>query len=517
MNKLADLLARPEGRTLDFKREEVALQKALKTIVSFANTSGGTLVLGVADDGSLPGVSDVKLQEERYANAIASGITPALVVDHRPVEHEGADLLLVRVPRFPGPFALTSEVETEHEGIYVRLGSTSRPATPEQRDELRREATAQAWDERPCNGATLDDLDTGAAEAAFEAVGRRVDAAALESLKLVVRHGDQKVPSNGGIVLFGTVDARQRLVPGARFRCARFLGTTKDEILDRLDVADTVLAALGPPEDTVGPGHLGEVRAFIRRNTRMAARIEGEMRRQNIPEYPARALREVLANAVAHADYSQRTMPLRVQIYDDRLEVENPGGWPLGFDEEDFKNGVSKIRNPVIARVLHELDFIEGWGSGYERIQSTCEKGGYPMPVWEEAGPVLRVRFRPHPEVAVNPMQIVLPLRKGEVAGREYSDTEGVGVNVGVPAEDVGVRPPSLRLNERQAWFVEQIGKGARITAEDLAAHFDVADRTAERDIRKLRDAEVIAFVGAPKTGRYIPLQHRSLDTPDDA
>ena len=513
MNNLADLLARAEGRTLDFKREEVGLRKALKTIVAFANTSGGILVLGVADDGSLRGVTDVKKQEERYANAIASGISPALVVDHRAVHHEGVDLLLVRVPRFPGPFYLTSEGPDE--GVYVRLGSTSRSATPEQREELRREAAAQAWDERPCNGAVLSDLDTEAMNLAFAAVDRRVDDAALETLKLVVRHGDHKVPSNGGIVLFGTAEARQRLIPGTLFRGARFLGTTKAEILDRLDEPDTVLESLGPPVDTAAPGGLGSVRAFIRRNTRMAARIEGAMRRQNVPEYPARALREVLANAVAHADYSQRTMPLRVLIYDDRLEVENPGGWPLGFDEEDFKSGVSKIRNPVIARVLHELDIIEGWGSGYERIQSTCEAGGYPMPVWEEAGPVLRVRFRPHPEVAVNPMQIVLPLQDGAAAERRYSDTGGVGVNVGVPSESVGVRPSSFRPNERQAWFLEQIGKGARVTAEDLATHFGVADRTAERDIRKLRDAEAIAFVGAPKTGRYIPIQHRAMDPED--
>lgn len=510
MNKLADLISRPEGRTLDFKREEVELRKALKTIVAFANTSGGTLVIGVADDGSLPGVAEPKLQEERYASAIASGISPALVVDHRPVQYEGVDLLLVRVPRFPGPFYLTSE--GPEQGVYVRLGSTSRPATKEQREELEREAAAQAWDERPCNGSVMDDLNAGAIERAFEGVGRRVDDAALETLKLVVRHGDQKLPSNGGIVLFGTAEARQRLIPGAHFRGARFLGTTKAEILDRLDEPDTVLESLGPPVDTAAPGGLGPVRAFIRRNTRMAARIDGAMRRQNVPEYPARALREVLANAVAHADYSQRTMPLRVQIYDDRLEVENPGGWPLGFDEEDFKNGVSKIRNPVIARVLHELDFIEGWGSGYERIQSTCEDGGYPMPEWEEAGPVLRARLRPHPSVAVNPMQIVLPLREREAPDHVYSDTGGVGVNVGVDSGSVGVRPKSHRLNERQSWFLEQIGKGARITAEDLAIHFEVTDRTAERDIRKLRDAEVIAFVGPPKTGRYIRIQHRAMD-----
>lgn len=137
------------------------------------------------------------------------------------------------------------------------------------------------------------------------------------------------------------------------------------------------------------------------------------------------------------------------------------------------------------------------------------------MPVWEEAGPVLRVRFRPHPEVAVNPMQIVLPLQDAPKGSRLYPDTADVGVNVGVSKNDVGVHiggPASFRPNERHVWFLEQVGRGARVTSEELAGHFGVADRTAERDIRTLRDAEVIAFVGNPKTGRYIPHQHGHLE-----
>ena len=86
-------------------------------------------------------------------------------------------------------------------------------------------------------------------------------------------------------------------------------------------------------------------------------------------------------------------------IYDDRLEIQNPGIMPPGMSIEQFKAGVSRIRNPVIARTLGELGLIEEWGSGYKRIKEACEKGGYPLPTWEEFGSALRVTFYPHPEI----------------------------------------------------------------------------------------------------------------------
>lgn len=476
MNTLSDLLNRPESRTLEFKRQEVSLEKALRTLVAFANTAGGTLVLGADDDGTPLGVDDVKMQEERFASAISNGIDPPLIPDLKPVQHDSVDLLLIRVPRFPGPFYLRAEGPDK--GVYVRVGSTNRRASESQREEMRRLASAQAFDERPCLGTSLGDVDLKAVEDAFSSVGRDIGNADLETLGILVRHGDERVPSNGGIILFGSEAVRSRLFPAARFRCARFVGTSKANILDRLDIEGSVLAALA------------EVPRFIRRNTRMAARIRS-MRREDVPEYPAIALREVLANAVAHADYSQRGMPLRVQIYDDRLEVENPGGWPIGFSEEDFKDGISRVRNPVIARVLHELDIIEGWGSGYERICESCQQGGYPIPEWHETGPVLRVRFAPHPQVAEHFAQM-------DIADI-YPDTDNVRVNVSVNSGGGTERS----LNERQQWMLTVLTEGRRVSAEDVAERFQITERTARRDIADLRRRELIAFVGSPKTGHY--------------
>jgi predicted HTH transcriptional regulator len=97
-----------------------------------------------------------------------------------------------------------------------------------------------------------------------------------------------------------------------------------------------------------------------------------------------------VVNAVVHADYSQTGAPIRISLFDDRLEVENPGILPVGLTIEDIWQGVSKLRNRVIGRVFKELNLIEQWGSGIPRMAEACASAGLPAPVLEEVG----MRFR---------------------------------------------------------------------------------------------------------------------------
>jgi predicted HTH transcriptional regulator len=106
---------------------------------------------------------------------------------------------------------------------------------------------------------------------------------------------------------------------------------------------------------------------------------------------PLVALREAIINAIVHADYAERGAPIRVAVFDDRVEVENPGILPLGLTSEDIRKGVSKLRNRVIGRVFHELGLIEQWGSGIQRMTAACQEAGLPAPVLEEIGTHFRV------------------------------------------------------------------------------------------------------------------------------
>jgi ATP-dependent DNA helicase RecG len=135
---------------------------------------------------------------------------------------------------------------------------------------------------------------------------------------------------------------------------------------------------------------------FIERNTRTAWRIEG-LRRQNIPEYPMKALREAITNAVMHRDWFIDGANVFVEIYTDRIEVISPGGLPKGMKLSDL--GRKSIRrNPLIADLLHRIDFIEKAGTGIKRIRDEAHDQGCPEPVFEENGFFTAI-FYPNPEV----------------------------------------------------------------------------------------------------------------------
>ena len=109
---------------------------------------------------------------------------------------------------------------------------------------------------------------------------------------------------------------------------------------------------------------------------------------------PPAAVREAVINAVVHADYSQRGAPVRVAIFDDRLEVESPGLLPFGSTVDDLRRGISKLRNRVIGRVFHELGLIERWGSEVQRMMAACREAGLAEPEPEEIETRFRVTLR---------------------------------------------------------------------------------------------------------------------------
>lgn len=264
--------------------------------------------------------------------------------------------------------------EGPERGVYVRVGSTNRRADGQLIAELGRHARGVAYDEQPMPDLDSEAIDFAAASESFAPV-RRLRRADLETLRLVTVHQGRTVPTVGGVLLFG-VD-RGRHFPDAWIQAGRFSGSDRSRIVDRVEIRAPLPQAV---EDAV---------AFVDRHTLHGAEI-GALRRRERPSLPPVAVREAVVNAVAHADYAQLGAPIRVAIFDDRLEVESPGLLPFGLTVEDLPRGVSKLRNRVIGRVFHELRLIEQWGSGVQRMTTACREAGLPPPEFEE----IATRFR---------------------------------------------------------------------------------------------------------------------------
>lgn len=371
---LIALLTRPEGKTLEFKRDLSSPDGVLKSLVAFANTAGGTVLLGVEDrTRSVRGVADALDVEERLASLVSDSIAPRLLLDIEILPWRRTQVIAVQVhPSAARPHFVKRE--GPENGTYVRIGSTNRRADAEMLQELRRTARGETYDEQPMPDLDSEAIDFRAASESFKCV-RPLRKRDLETLRLITDHQGCKVPTVGGVLLFGR--ERERHFPDAWIQAGRFAGTKKTQIIDRAEFHGPLVASI---ESAIG---------FVEKHSLHGAAI-GKVRRKDRWNLPPVAVREAMVNAVAHADYSHRGAPIRVSIFDDRLEIENPGLLPFGLTVEDLERGISKLRNRVIGRVFHALGLVEQWGSGIQRMTAACRDAGLADPRLEE----IATRFR---------------------------------------------------------------------------------------------------------------------------
>jgi predicted HTH transcriptional regulator len=376
-SELEDILQQPEGKTLEFKRDISSPDKIIRTVVAFANGAGGRLIIGV-EDGSreIVGVPEISQEEERLTNLIADRIEPRLVPDIHILPWRKKHVLAVDV--FPSPtrphFVKAMGMPA---GVYIRIGSSNRQADDAVVAELQRVVNGRSFDEEPLPECNCEAIDFALTSQLFAPI-RKLTRQGLYSLQLLAHHQGREVATVGGVILFG-VD-RLRYFPDAYLRAGCFEGTDKSVILDSADITDCPILAVE------------KALQFVQRNTRRALEIRG-VRHRAIWEFPMVALREAIINAFVHADYAQRGSPLRVAVFDDRIEVDNPGNLPPGLTIEEIRRGISKLRNRVVGRVFHELEFIEQWGSGIRRMIGACCDAGLPEPIFEELGTGFRVTF----------------------------------------------------------------------------------------------------------------------------
>lgn len=372
---LKELIDQPEGRELEFKENTKSLQKIVQTIVAFANTAGGTLVVGVKDKTKeIVGLDDALRDEERLARAVADSVSPQLVPLFQLYTLENKDLIIITVSHAFGPYYIKTKGLSD--GVFIRMGSTNRIADREAVARIQQLRVNKNFDEQPNFDCSVSAIDLEMAKRLFVNVSKKFTGHIARSLDLIVREQGAERPTNGAVLLFAKDVADY--FPDACIRLVRFLGVDRTETLDHHDLCVPLAGALDP------------ILAFVRRNTRVASRI-GEMRRIETPEYPKEAVREAITNALVHTDYSIKGASIHVCIFEDRIEITNPGVLPFGLTMEAAFSGVSQLRNRVIGRVFRELALIEQWGSGFLRMRDACEEHGAPAPKIEELGTFFRV------------------------------------------------------------------------------------------------------------------------------
>ncbi len=251
--------------------------------------------------------------------------------------------------------------------------------------EIRRLKEHTSFDQLPDLGTDPDALDMDLMGKLFAAVHKTCTKSTARSLELIVDYRNTPRPTKGALLLFGK--NRDELFPDPLIRLIRFKGTTKSTAIDHADIKSPLTIAID------------EVLAFIRRNTSMKAIIRSP-RREDIPEYPTEVVREAVINTILHSDYSTMRSCIQVAIFEDRMEITNPGPLPLGLSLETALSGISQLRNKVLGRVFRELGLIEQWGSGLQRMFESCVQRQLPPPKFQELDLFFRVTLYP---MAVQP------------------------------------------------------------------------------------------------------------------
>jgi len=430
-----------EEQDIEFKKEW--RNEHLKTVVSFANTEGGGMYIGIDDNGRAVTLTNIKKLLEDIPNTIRNKlqITPSVKIE----EKDDREVIKITVNSSDFPVFLDGK-------INIRSGSTTQELKGSELTNFLLEKTGETWD-----SLTVDAIFDNLALETFEyfkglAIDRLPEIknasykTVFKNLELITN--DEKL-TRALILLFGKKP--QTFFINAQGRAGRFKAPT--EILDTV-IADGNLFK-----------QLDTLINAIKKHLNVKFEIKG-IERKDVWDYPLEALREAVINALIHKDYLS-TAEIQIKIYDDRLWIWNPGKLPKQLTIESLKTEHSSFpKNPLIASVFYYAGFIERWGSGTKRMIDLCKAQGLPEPEFKEEFGGISVYFRK------------------DIYTEEYLR--------------------KLGLNERQIKAVMYVKEKKSINLSSFKTIvFEVSEKTLYRDLQELVSKGILKELGEKKGRKY--------------
>lgn len=366
------LIANGEGSGVEFKRDTVETHDLAKEIVAFANFQGGVVLLGVEDDGSISGITREHI-EEWVMNICRDLIRPEVIPFYEVVANvdNGRDVAVVQIA--PG-WTVHHVWRGNRRTYFVRVGSTSREASPEELERLFQRRGGLRTELRPVGSATLDVLDMRRLDQYFRTIREQRPPAVgdtdgwqslLVNTEFLDGEHDPPVATLAGVLLFGR--NVNRFLPQAGIDAVAFPGSDRDYATIERESIRGPLTPLLAGADLVETGIVEQAVAFVNRNTRIEAGLANGARRQETRAYPDEAVREAIVNALVHRDYLLSGTTVELALFDGRLEVISPGRLPNGVTPDRMRVGVRAARNQLLKDVMRDYNYVEHLGMGVSR------------------------------------------------------------------------------------------------------------------------------------------------------
>ena len=438
--------------------EEKRPKSWLKSVSAFANGQGGSLFFGIDDNGGIIGLDDVQHVSQSISTRIRDLMDPLPDVELIPHEVEGKKILQVKVSS--GHYTPSFYIGDGQRRAFIRVGDESLPATAEQMVRLVLKGSNKTYDSLLTDYKEEDNTFIILANTFKTRTNQEWNKKFLLSFGLIT--------NTGALTNAGALFADDCPLWQSRLYCTRWDGNDKSDAINDAEFTGNILLLLR------------EAMNFVKSNTKKGWEKLPDGRK-NKPEYAERAVLEAMVNHFIHRDYTVMGGEVHLDIYDDRLTVTSPGGMYNGslIQDLDIAEVSSERRNPILANVMAQLDYMEKRGSGLTRIcNETKALDGYK----DELKPV----FKSTP----TQFQTII---------YATTDTSNVGENVGEMSE--------MELTERQQNILKLIKDSPTISAKQMSEILSVTQRTIERDIATLRDKKKkITREGSDKDGKWIIL-----------
>ena len=358
--ELLEIIANGENSGVEFKRDDLRTQDLAKVLVAFSNFQGGMVLLGVEDDGTITGLMRHGL-EEWVMNVCRDKIRPAIVpfyeVARDITDHQ--DIAVVRVTRGYAVHALRHHHTNRY---WIRVGTQSREASPEELARLFRQRSSVRSELRPVSGATFANLDRRRLRNYFSDIRQQdvpgdEDEEAWKSLLVNTQILTEEGVTVAGMLLFGHTP--NRFLPYAGIDAVAYPGPDRDyDAQERTALRGPMTPLLSQGGDTVENGLVEQALDFVRRNTRLIVEARGG-RRVECPVYSPDALREGIVNALIHRDYLLTNTDVELTVYHNRLEIVSPGRLPNGMTPDRMRFGTRFARNELLKDMMRDYRYSE--------------------------------------------------------------------------------------------------------------------------------------------------------------
>ena len=458
MIKIKDSIKKGESEKVEFKPSLSQTDKIMESVSAFSNTYGGTVVVGVSDKCEVLGIDIGKKTIETLANRIKQNTDPIIYPSISVENVEGKNIIVIEVKESKSKPVFTFDK------VYKRVGKSNQRVSSGEIRKMALEGKKIYWDEEICEGANLEDIEEEKVkfylEKRQEIRGvKKPEKMDLKTLLLNIKAAkevNEKIKlTNAGILFFAKNP--QRFILQSQLRLARFAGNelTRD-FLDRLDCSGAIWEEIEQAED------------FIRKNIRLFGFRTGfSFGRIDKLEYPMKAIREGVINALIHRNYHEPA-DTRVMIFDNRIEIANPGSFPEGVTPEKPRHIPV---NPILCQLMYDVGFIEKYGTGIYMIKELCEEYGIREPEYE-----------------ISDVETKLVFRSGGMAV-VISEIEKLGV----------------KLNERQSRALKYAFREGFITNKIYAEINGVSNKTASLELRALVRMDLLGVEGRGRSTKYVP------------